>query len=61
VLVAQQQELRQYIDQLRVEGYTVRDDGGSDPDLISPDGNAVDTWREGFPYDTRMCREYYDV
>ncbi|MGB7448375.1 MAG: polyphosphate kinase 2 [Ornithinimicrobium sp.] len=59
--MAQQQELRHYIDQLRIEGYTVRDDGGSDPDLISPDGNAVDTWREGFPYDTRMSREYYDV
>ncbi len=54
-------QLREYIDQLRAEGYTVRDDHGSDPDLIAPDGSAVDTWREGYPYDSRMTREYYDV
>ncbi|HKJ12008.1 MAG TPA: polyphosphate kinase 2 [Ornithinimicrobium sp.] len=59
--MVQQQKLREYIDQLRIEGYTVRDDGGSDPDLISPDGSAVETWREGYPYDTRMSRDYYDV
>ncbi|GAA1144937.1 polyphosphate kinase 2 [Ornithinicoccus hortensis] len=56
-----QQELREYIDRLRVEGYTVRDDQGSDPDLITPDGRAVDTWREDYPYDNRLSRAYYDV
>ncbi len=56
-----QQNLREYIDTLRDQGYTVRDDGGSDPDLISPDGSAVDTWREDYPYDDRMSRELYDV
>ena len=56
-----QQELREYIDKLRIEGYTVRDDGGSDPDLITPDGRAVDTWREDYPYDTRLSRSYYEV
>ncbi len=59
--VAHQEELREYIDQLRTEGYTVRDDHGSDPDLIAPDGSAVDTWREDYPYDARMTREYYAV
>jgi polyphosphate kinase 2 len=56
-----QQELREYIDRLRDEGYTVRDDNGSDPDLITPDGSAVDTWREDYPYQERLTREYYDV
>ncbi|WP_420330068.1 polyphosphate kinase 2 [Ornithinimicrobium murale] len=56
-----QQELREYIDRLRSEGYTVRDDHGSDPDLITPDGRAVDTWREDYPYDSRLSRSYYEV
>lgn len=37
---------RLYIDKLRTEGYTVRDDHGDDPILILPDGSAVETWRE---------------
>ena len=36
-------ELRDYIDRLRDEGYTVRDDHGEDPDLIDINGKAVDT------------------
>ncbi len=56
-----QQRLREYIDHLREEGYTVRDDQGSDPDLITPDGSAVDTWREDYPYAERMSRDYYEV
>lgn len=56
-----QQRLREYIDHLREEGYTVRDDQGSDPDLITPDGSAVDTWREDYPYAERMTRDYYEV
>ena len=35
-----QQDLRSYIDHLREDGYTVRDDHGEDPDLIDPGGNA---------------------
>ncbi|MFC0359317.1 MULTISPECIES: polyphosphate kinase 2 [Kytococcus] len=56
-----QMELREYIDRLSAEGYTVRDDQGSDPDLIDPGGKAVETWRENYPYDERMTREDYDV
>lgn len=56
-----QQQLREYIDQLRREGYTVRDDHGSDPDLIDPGGSAVETWREEFPYPERMDRDEYEV
>ena len=56
-----QQRLREYIDQIRTEGYTVRDDHGSDPDLIDPGGRAVETWREDYPYEERMDRDEYEV
>jgi polyphosphate kinase 2 len=53
--------LRHYIDSLVREGYTVRDDHGEDPLLIRPDGSAVDTWREDYPYDELMSRNDYEV
>lgn len=59
--MAQQMNLREYIDQLRIEGYTV--DGGKDEDpvLIDPQGHAVETWREDYPYDVLMDRDDYDA
>ncbi|TAJ49235.1 MAG: polyphosphate kinase 2 [Herbiconiux sp.] len=42
-------------------GYTVRDDDDDDPVLIRTDGTAVDTWREGYPYDHRMDRTEYEA
>ena len=59
--MAQKMNLRAYIDQLRVEGYTVRDDQGDDPILIAPDGNAVETWRHDYPYEQLMTRNSYEV
>ncbi len=57
-----QWNMREYIDRLRLDGYTVRSDiAGSDPDLIDPGGSAVNTWREEYPYDERMTREEYEV
>lgn len=53
--------LREYIDKLRTEGYTVVDGHTPDPHLISPEGKAVETWREGYPYDELMDREAYEV
>lgn len=43
------------------EGYTVDDDDDDDPVLIAPDGVAVDTWRENYPYDERMSRRQYEL
>lgn len=40
-------------------GLTVEDDD-DDPILLWPDGTPVDTWREEYPYDERMSRDYYD-
>src|SRR6478609_6709735 len=57
----QQMSLREYIDNLERDGYTVRDDHGDDPMLIRPDGRAVETWREDYPYDELMSRNDYEV
>ncbi|MUM16867.1 polyphosphate kinase 2 [Mycobacterium sp. CBMA271] len=43
------------------QGYTVNDDDDDDPVLIAPDGVAVDTWRENYPYDERMSRQQYEL
>ena len=41
------ENLREFIDKLVEQGYTVRDGQSPDPDLIDPGGSAVETWREG--------------
>jgi polyphosphate kinase 2 len=41
-------------------GLTVEDNDDDDPVLLWPDGRPVDTWREDYPYEARMTREYYD-
>ena len=41
-------------------GLRVEDNDDDDPVLLWPDGTPVDTWREDYPYDERMTREYYD-
>jgi polyphosphate kinase len=32
-----------------------------EPELRWPDGSRVDTWRENYPFDTRMSRTEYDL
>jgi polyphosphate kinase 2 len=41
-------------------GLTVEDTDDDDPVLLWPDGTPVDTWREDYPYDERMHRDYYE-
>jgi polyphosphate kinase 2 len=41
-------------------GMTVRDDE-DEPELLTPDGSVVDTWREDYPYDERLGRREYDA
>jgi polyphosphate kinase 2 len=53
-------DVREYIDRLNIDGQTLGDDYDDDPVLLNPDGRAVDTWRENYPYDERMPREVYD-
>jgi polyphosphate kinase 2 len=53
-------DFREYIDRLQIDGYSIGDDHDDDPVLIDPEGRAVDTWRENYPYDERMRREDYE-
>lgn len=46
---------------LALPGFSVLDTDDDDPVLIGPDGVAVDTWREGYPYDARLAREIYEM
>ncbi|MCT2090075.1 MULTISPECIES: polyphosphate kinase 2 [Micrococcus] len=55
------ENLREFIDKLRDGGYKVIDGHTPDPDLIAPDGKAVETWREDYPYEERMSREEYEL
>ena len=55
-----QMNLREYIDYLQTEGYTVRGSKDEDPELIGPDGSAVETWREDYPYDALLERDAYE-
>ena len=58
--MAQKMGLREYIDSLQVQGYRVQGGSGEDPMLIAPDGKAVETWREDYPYDELIDREEYE-
>jgi polyphosphate kinase 2 len=52
---------REYLEHLLSDGYQVRHDAhGSDPDLIDPGGDPVETWREDYPYDERLDRDVYE-
>ncbi len=44
----------------RFGGYRVDDDDDDDPVPLTADGQPVDTWREGYPYEGRMPRDEYE-
>ena len=55
------ENFREYLDHLLRDGYSVRhDEHLSDPDLIDPGGDPVETWREDYPYDERLDRDVYE-
>jgi polyphosphate kinase len=54
------EDVRAYIDRLKIDGHTIGEDHDDDPVLLDPDGRAIDTWRENYPYDERMPRDDYD-
>jgi polyphosphate kinase 2 len=55
------ENLREAIDHLVNEGYTVRGGQGQDPELVDPGGSAVETWREDYPYGERVTRQEYEL
>jgi polyphosphate kinase 2 len=58
--MAQKMGLREFIDDLVAKGYTVGGAKDEDAVLLMPDGKAVETWRDDYPYDELMEREEYD-
>ncbi len=54
------ENLREFIDRLVAQGYTVADGDSPDPVLIDPLGRAVETWREDYPYPDLLDREQYE-
>ena len=42
------------------DGYTLDEEDEDEPVLLDRDGNPVETWREGYPYDERMARDEYE-
>ena len=55
------ENFREYLDHLLRDGFSVRhDEHLSDPDLIDPGGDPVETWREDYPYDERLDRDAYE-
>jgi polyphosphate kinase 2 len=53
-------DVREYIDRLGIDGHSIGDDFDDDPILLGPDGRAVDTWRENYPYDERLDHHVYE-
>jgi polyphosphate kinase 2 len=47
-------------DRAVLDGLTVEDSDDDDPILRWPDGREMDTWREDYPYDTRLARPEYE-
>ena len=55
------ENFREYLEHLLRDGFSVRHDAHlSDPDLIDPGGDPVETWREDYPYDERLDRDVYE-
>ncbi|HQZ00286.1 MAG TPA: polyphosphate kinase 2 [Propionicimonas sp.] len=55
-----EENLREFIDRLVAQGYTVSNGETADPQLIDPGGRAVETWRESYPYEDLLDRETYE-
>jgi polyphosphate kinase len=53
-------DVREYIDQLQIDGHRIGEDHDDDPVLLDASGKAVDTWRENYPYEERIDRHEYD-
>ena len=45
----------------RLSDHSVLDEDDDDPVLLDASGVAVDTWREGYPYDERLDRATYEL
>jgi polyphosphate kinase 2 len=55
------ENVREYIDRLHIDGHFLGEDHDDDPVLLDATGQAVDTWRENYPYEERLDRDVYDA
>jgi len=60
-VIQQSPEVLARFPELQHDEMVVEYEDGDDPILLRPDGTVVDTWRENYPYDTRLSREEYDL
>ena len=60
-MIQQSPEVLARFPELQHDEMVVEYEDGDDPILRRPDGTVVDTWRENYPYDTRLSREEYDL
>ena len=49
------------LDVATIADLRVDDSDDDDPVLYYPDGSPVDTWREDYPYEERLCRPDYEA
>ncbi len=60
-VIQQSPEVLARFPELQHDEMVVEYEDGDDPILLRPDGTVVDTWRENYPYDSRLSREEYDL
>lgn len=60
-MIQQSPEVLSRFPELQHDDMVVEYEDGDDPILLRADGSVVDTWRENYPYDSRMSREEYDL
>jgi polyphosphate kinase 2 len=60
-VIQQSPEVMARFPELQHDEMVVEYEDGDDPILLRADGTVVDTWRENYPYDSRLSREEYDL
>jgi polyphosphate kinase 2 len=60
-VIQQSPEVLARFPELQHDDMVVEYEDGDDPILLRADGSVVDTWRENYPYESRMSRDEYDL
>ena len=60
-MIQQSPEVIARFPELQHDEMVVEYEDGDDPILLRADGSVVDTWRENYPYSSRLTRDEYDL
>jgi polyphosphate kinase 2 len=60
-VIQQSPEVIARFPELQQDEMVVEYEDGDEPILLRADGSVVDTWRENYPYSSRMTRDEYDL